>query len=645
MNREEHSESARQERPAPLPKWVTLLEASFLCHVYAYEIVELVRSRHVRASTSVRGHQGGQVLIRTSDLVRHGLINDLHATAETSVGGVRRRSLSGLVAASLALVVVFAGLVSAAPKIRGGDTQLGSRMGTAATDAVVATICETSPYALMVSKFPDRSFATPLCGGGLTGSVYIFMVPGQGVDKVVFYSDGKRGKTNVDPPFDLLGTRNGKPVRAWDTTAELPGDHGLVAKVSLSNGATLKVPAVFTILDPAPVPSTSPSPSPSPDPVPAPSPSPTASPSATPTPEESPSLSPSPSSSPAPSPSPAPLPSPSPSPSPAPAPSPAPSDACPGVAVSANLASAMASYPAGTTYCLSAGTFRVTSPITVESGDRLIGAGRDATFIDGSGLPSTAEGIFLAGSNTYFSNFDIFGAPTPTLSSGVYCGGGTQKSACGKAFVVRGSSLTLQSIDCHDNGGDCVAGGGSANVTVDDLDCWGNGNAYSMSSSFRYAACIKRAAAYSLGNNTTVTNSYVHDNTWVGIWCDYCKYGLFDIENNRFIHNGANGVQWEMSGGWTSDDRAIIRNNVFHGNNYLEQASFRGGIGISSANDVTISGNSFGANYVAGANVIYTASRTPPQPDSRGVVIQGNTLNGDVLSGCGLAGVSCTSNS
>lgn len=87
----------------------------------------------------------------------------------------------------------------------------------------------------------------------------------------------------------------------------------------------------------------------------------------------------------------------------------------------------------------------------------------------------------------------------------------------------------------------------------------GNGNAYSMTSSFRYAACIKRAAAYTAGNNTTVTNSYIHDNAWVDLWCDYCKYGLFD---NRIIHKGSNAIQWEMSGGWTGDDCATILNNV-----------------------------------------------------------------------------------
>jgi hypothetical protein len=76
----------------------------------------------------------------------------------------------------------------------------------------------------------------------------------------------------------------------------------------------------------------------------------------------------------------------------------------------------------------------------------------------------------------------------------------------------------------------------------------------------------------------------------------------------------------------------------------VPEASFRGGIGISSANDITIVNNTFGANVVAGVNIIYTASRNPQQPDARGVVVQDNAMNDDPLKGCGLAGVSCAMN-
>jgi hypothetical protein len=292
----------------------------------------------------------------------------------------------------------------------------------------------------------------------------------------------------------------------------------------------------------------------------------------------------------------------------------------------------MASHPSGTTYCLDAGTFSITSTIVTEPGDRVIGAGRDATFIDGTRLPETAEGIFVTNSRNAFAALDIFGAPTPEVGTGIHCDGNAN---CGKAFSIRGSSLSLRSVDCHDNGGNCIGGGGSNEVTVDDLDCWNNGNAYSMTPEFRFAACIKRVAAYHPGNDTTIKNSYIHDNPWVGVWCDVCKYGLFDVQNNRIEHNGSNGIQWEMSGGWTADDRAVIRNNLIRRNNYLGN-SVAGGVAISTANDVVVEFNTFGRNGVAGISILFTPSRNPPQPDGRGVVVRNNAMNGDSIVGCGL---------
>jgi Right handed beta helix region len=309
--------------------------------------------------------------------------------------------------------------------------------------------------------------------------------------------------------------------------------------------------------------------------------------------------------------------------------------ACRGVQVpaEAELPAIMASHGPRTTYCLATARYTVNTTISVDPGDRVIGAGRDATHIDGGDLPQTAEGIFAIGGRSLFQGFDVFGAPTPTEGSGVFC---SPKSNCGKAFAVGGKGpLILRSIDCHDNGGSCVGGGGAAAVDIDGLDCWNNGSAYSMTKGFTFAACVKRAAIYESGGDTTITNSYIHDNPWVGVWCDVCKYGVFDIEGSRIERNGANGVQWELSGGWTSEDRAIIRNNVIIDNNRGEEASFRGGVGISTANDVTVEGNRFGGNAVAGINIIFTLSRDPPQPDPRGVEIRDNSMNGDPIVGCG----------
>jgi Right handed beta helix region len=318
-----------------------------------------------------------------------------------------------------------------------------------------------------------------------------------------------------------------------------------------------------------------------------------------------------------------------------PAPSPA-SSACAGVFVppGVDLGTAMGSSSAGTTYCLGAGTFKIGSPIQMQVGDRVIGSGRDATFIDGTDLPPTAHGVFLTVDGNYFADLNVFGAPTPPPDGSTYCA--PYESDCGIAFVTHTGTLTIRSIDCHDNGGNCIGGGGSMNVTVDDLDCWNNGNAYSMTPEFLYAACIKRAAVYSTPGNTTITNSFIHDNPWVGIWCDYCKYGFFDIEHNRIVHNGHAGVQWEMSGGWTSNDHALITENVIQGNNY-RNADVGGGISISTANDVTIQSNDFARNRGAAVDIVFTTSRDPPQSDSEGVVVRNNRFHGDAIVGCGRA--------
>ena len=507
-------------------------------------------------------------------------------------------------------------------------TTVGSPPPTEAAEG-----CTPSIYRLKASASSTRSGALGLCGLLASGDIYVFLAPERGIARVRFKIDGVTLRIDRRPPWDLVGGKKGIAF-AFDSAGLGQGEHRIAAVVTRQQGAVHRIRARFTVMvsdstvDVAETASPIPTSSPIPSPIPSASPSPIATPSLSPSPSPSPTISPSP--------------SPTPTPQPSPTPSSSPST-CVGVVVDAgsDLKSVMDAHPAGTTYCLTAGTYSVTSSIKTDVGDQVIGAGRDATFIDGSALPQMALGIFSTNSRNYFANLDIFGAPTPVAGSGMFC---SPNPNCGKAFRIGGSSLTLQSIDCHDNGQACVAGGGGAELIATDIDCFNNGNAYSMTPAFRSAACIKRAAVDSSGGNTTVTNSYIHDNAWAGIWCDFCKYGLFDIENNFILNNGADGIQWEMSGGWTSEDRAVIRNNVIGGNNNLESASFRGGIGISTANDIVVSGNTFNVNLVAGVNIIFSASRNPPRPDSRGVVVQNNTLNGGPIMGCALSGVSCTDN-
>jgi hypothetical protein len=315
---------------------------------------------------------------------------------------------------------------------------------------------------------------------------------------------------------------------------------------------------------------------------------------------------------------------------------------CDGVHVTdgSSLRSTMAAHPAGTTYCLGAGTFRVRSPIVTQRGDRLIGAGRDSTFIDGRRMDRTAEAIFVVEHRSYFARLEISGARTPRAGSGRFC---KPEPNCGRAFKYSGSRLAIRSVDCHNNGNNCIGGGGPARVVVHRLDCWANGNRYSMTPEFRSAACIKIDYVNEPGNHLKITNSHIHDNRWVGLWCDFCGYGLFDVEDNRIIHNGATGLQWEMSGGWSPTDRAVVTDNVIRRNNYRIVPG-AGGLAIETANDIIVSGNRFRRNVNWGVRISYDESRDPPQPDSRGVVVTDNVMRGDAVVGCELAGVACSGN-
>lgn len=316
------------------------------------------------------------------------------------------------------------------------------------------------------------------------------------------------------------------------------------------------------------------------------------------------------------------------------------------VAPGSGLKAAMDAAPAGTTFCLGAGTYTVNNQINTQDGDKVFGAGRDTTFIDGSGLPPTQGIIFrLTGANQ-FRDFDISGAPTPP-AGGTSCDNpattGADATWCGQAFRNYGNGHTFTNIDCHDNGANCM--GGNASMTITGLDCWNNGDAYSNTSSFRYAACIKQAAAYGeTDNDVTMTGSTLHDNNGTGLWCDFCKNGTWDIHGNSFLDNDRFGLQWEMSGGWTDRDNAHVYNNVFHGNFASNNGTVIAGLVVSTANDIIVEDNTFGNNFGDGIRVLFSATRNPPQPDSRGTVIRNNTMNGDAVNGCGLAGVTCSNN-
>lgn len=319
------------------------------------------------------------------------------------------------------------------------------------------------------------------------------------------------------------------------------------------------------------------------------------------------------------------------------------------VVAGANLAKVAATHPAGTTFCLAAGTFILTDNVVPQPGDRFIGAGRDETFVQPSRDASPINGFvppgwgFADAPPITYRALDI-GGFTAALSNT------TCRSSCGIAIYDTGDPLTggvvLRDVRCHDNGTACVAAG-TGSVVAKNIECDHNGfHPRSLQTDYRSSACIKMNEG-----SLTLRNSWIHDNTADAIWCDWCGNTVFLVENNLIENNGRAGVIWEYSGHFVAGDRAIVRNNIIRNNgNRCDLTGSRAATGVlvSNAQHILIEGNTFGGNSAcaAGADVAVRAQEvsTREEVPNAFIVISDNTLNGDRILSCTGRGVTCTGN-
>ncbi|MGH8982660.1 MAG: BACON domain-containing protein, partial [Acidimicrobiia bacterium] len=128
----------------------------------------------------------------------------------------------------------------------------------------VARLTGTAPsppsdpaYELVVSSSPDRSDAVGLAGETVSGNVYVFVAPEEGVSEVAFHLDdsdrsGAPVQVERSAPYDFAGT-NGDGTAAPFDTASLPdGSHEVTAEVERSDGSSEVVSASFTVANDSP---------------------------------------------------------------------------------------------------------------------------------------------------------------------------------------------------------------------------------------------------------------------------------------------------------------------------------------------------------------------------------------------------------
>jgi hypothetical protein len=339
--------------------------------------------------------------------------------------------------------------------------------------------------------------------------------------------------------------------------------------------------------------------------------------------------------------------------------SPSPSEAaCEGVDVAPkeDLAAIATSNPPGTTYCLGAGTHVLTVTVRPEPGDAFVGAGMEKTFVRPGAVDEPRVGFTPIGSShadapIAYRDLDIgrFTASpdNTTCGPGGGCGVAISLSNVKGNDVVPGG-VVLEDIACHDNGTACVSRG-AGSLRAIRWNCFGNGfHANSRSGHFVGNACVKVNEG-----SLHVTDSSIHDNPAVGLWCDFCGHTAFVVEDSTLERNGRTAIQWEVSGPHEPGDHAIIQRNTIRANGNAcgtpDGFALNSGILVSNAHNITIERNTFGGNLgctASGANDGLVAvwiynNPSRPVPPSSNVVIRSNTLAGDEIRHCTFAGVTC----
>jgi hypothetical protein len=110
-----------------------------------------------------------------------------------------------------------------------------------------------SGYDLLLSLSPDRSNAVPLEGETVTGDIYVFTSPDEGISQVQFFLDdpemtGDPTQIENKAPYDFAASTSGQVYGYPYDTSQLPdGTHEITALIRLDDGGPEVVSSRFTV--------------------------------------------------------------------------------------------------------------------------------------------------------------------------------------------------------------------------------------------------------------------------------------------------------------------------------------------------------------------------------------------------------------
>lgn len=280
------------------------------------------------------------------------------------------------------------------------------------------------------------------------------------------------------------------------------------------------------------------------------------------------------------------------------------------VAAGANIQTAVDGNPAGTTFCLGAGTHSRTSAITPKTGDIFYGA--FGAILDGTSW-STADNTQAAFrahnqdiDNVTIKNLVIRNMPQKGVHAFRDFSSGWIIDHCEIYNNIDGVSLgpgfTVQYSYLHNNS--------SGNYVFNFAYGQGPGGLVQNNEISAGGTEQKSIDAYSI----IFRNNYVHNNTGAGIWVDGDAPNSV-IEGNTVDDNGAQGIMWEQA------RLGVIRNNIIRRSG--DQAIF-----VSTSKQTEIYGNTVENNF-RGIVLFITCTAVnsqPWNPDLANVNVHDNTI-------------------
>ncbi len=320
-----------------------------------------------------------------------------------------------------------------------------------------------------------------------------------------------------------------------------------------------------------------------------------------------------------------------------------------------------------TTFCLASGTYVLSSAITLNAGDSLVGPeGRKVTkgpatygvptarITDGdANLPRLitlgagasrlewlelygADGAYTSESKEQCANWGDVANKCPRAGTGMAVGAGQTDG-----------SILMRYLYVHGNDS---LGIGSAKGRI--LNSHFTDNTSNPDWLGFEAAAIKGVDEFEAANN------YIHGEQGNGIWCDHgCEdvpvmQNGFWVHDNLVVNNGRWGVRYEYSPRFTDeygqDDRidprvtALVERNRVHGNG-RESGHNGGGMSMEDAQNGMFRENRFGParigdsrfrTNVDGLALRFSWSNRPDRTDLRNGTATRNVLRGERIEGC-----------